>query len=57
MMLITALETPAICSALLSVPMSSTPAMTPWRAPRPPKIDTPPSRTAAMICSYMPIAF
>src|SRR3978361_2257192 len=56
MMLMTLDETLASCSALVSTPMSSTPPMTPGRAPLPPKIDTPPSSTAAMTDSSRPVA-
>ncbi len=46
--------TSASCSALRSVPSSSTPAHTPASVPRPPKMETPPSSTAATTASSSP---
>ena len=42
--------------ALEMTPIRSTPATTPCSAPRPPKIETPPSRTAAITWSSSPVA-
>ena len=51
MMLVTLTVTLSRRSALERTPISRTPATTPWSRPRPPKIETPPSSTAAMTCS------
>src|SRR5690606_6276592 len=55
-MLMTLTVTPSRRRALPSTPMSSTPPTTPCTAPRPPKIDTPPSSTAATTWSSRPVA-
>ena len=56
MMLMTLTVVPCRRSALESTPISRTPAMTPGSLPRPPKIETPPSRTAAITWSSRPVA-
>ena len=56
MMLVTLTVTRSRRRALAITPMRTTPAMTPWSRPRPPKIETPPSRTAAITWSSMPVA-
>ena len=54
MMLMTLTVTPCSRRALEITPISRTPAMTPCSLPRPPKIETPPSRTAAITWSSRP---
>ena len=48
MMLVTLTVTPSSRSALEMTPMRTTPASTPCSRPRPPKMETPPSSTAAI---------
>ena len=47
--------TSARCSALRRAPSRTTAAMTPTRPPRPPKMETPPSSTAATTASSRPV--
>ena len=56
MMLMTLTVIPSRRMALETTPISRTPATTPCSLPRPPKIETPPRRTAAMTCSSRPVA-
>ena len=56
MMLMTLTVTPSRRSALEMTPISRTPATTPGSLPRPPKMETPPSSTAAITCNSRPVA-